>query len=389
MYIPVDRKLFKACHLSFNKPKRFTSKHDVGVIEGSGAGRFWVFKISGDGNPEFWFDMAELASLKGGSPTLGRRSFEMLLGMIWFAKRDNGLRGHFRAAEMARFLREDPPNSGRLYDDIKRTFLSLATVKIRNVGLIESVEEVGEEGIRFIEQWEHDPKGEGYNYTLNPLALGITALWLNDELREDNIGHGYINYPLAYVKERLGETEKAFRDSLLLIRQNVTVRAWTIAKNWCCFSDDALKRRRQVHDRIFDYLGRANKRGDIISWESTGLKLNTWKSEWKITISKPREPRRKKRIEMHTASSEDKVLINKIYKWQRMPIHRLKWSDEELLSRITNTVMAYGAEFVVRLYEEHGLGAYPSVHKFWLGVKELKASRVAQAEEAEADYAPV
>ncbi|NIM21250.1 MAG: hypothetical protein GTN64_02330, partial [Candidatus Latescibacteria bacterium] len=106
----------------------------------------------------------------------------MLLGMIYFAKRDEGLSGHFRTVEMARFLRTNIPDGGRLYDDIKWTFLSLATVEIRNVGLIESAEEAGGGGVRFIEQWGHDPKGEGYNYTLNPRVLGITALWLEDEL---------------------------------------------------------------------------------------------------------------------------------------------------------------------------------------------------------------
>ncbi len=387
--IVIDREKFKDFHRIFNRPKRFSSKHDLGLVEGGGADRFWVFRAPGSRDLEFWFDMAGLAALKGESPTLGRRGFEVLLGMIYFAKRGQSLRGQFRASEMAKFLRKDPPESGRFYDDIRRTFYSIVTVEVCSRRFGHDEKDSREQGFRFITKWEHDATSKEYLYALNPQALGITSLWLEGKLNEENMHHGYIRYPLSYVKERLEETEKAFRDYLLLTRKTITVRAWTIARDWCGFSEDVLKRRRLVHDRLFGYLGNAEERGDIESWRSMGLKLNTWKTEWKITITKPRKSIRKGGRQKRAPSLEEQELIAAIYNWQRRPIHGLEWGDEELHERIKNTVRAYGVEAIGKLYAEHGLGAYPNVYRFWQGVKELKVSRESQAVEAEVDHAAV
>jgi hypothetical protein len=344
--------------------------------------RFRVFRPREKDAPEYMFEIDIVG--KADCPRLGRRGFEMLLGMITFAKERGELVGQFRLREMAGFLKAKPPESGRFYADIQQTSRSLAALKVRFPARCGQTQRE----YRFIATWHHDPGTRQYKYSLNRDALGITALWLEDLLTADDMGNGYINYPLTYVKDRLTETEKAFRDYLLTLRYSVETRAWTIAKKWCGFSEDFLKRRKEVHDRIYQFLGDAKTRGDIASWASGGLRLDSWKTDWKIEITKPQEKRRPRGKRRRSLTPDEEQLVQEIFKWQRDPVHGLKLTEEELVEWLRNTVRTYGTEDVRNLYVDHGAGAKPSVHLFWVGIKELKAARADETSTGGGEYAP-
>lgn len=374
-YIPMDRQLFKDCHVVFSQHKRLVRRCDAGVERGACGRAFRVFRTPGFGGVEFRFEICEHARWDEQAPVLGRRGYEILIGMIYFAKPSGSLNGLFRLKDMARFLKPEPPESGRFYQDIRRTLMSLLTVHAR----LDKGERVKE--ISFLKSWTYDRGTRVYKYTLNRDALGVTAMWLEDELTQDNMGSGYIRYPLSYIKGSITESEKAFRDYLLLLHRPVTVKVLTMARQWCGLSEDALKRKSVVHRKVYGFLRNAQQRGDIASWKSSSFKPRTWKSEWKITITKPRRPRGKDHGMPRTLSVEEQAFIDDLVEWMHRPIHRLRWTEAELRDRARNTVLAYGLEPIRNLYTEHGLGAYPNVHKFWQGVSALKARKHGTAQE--------
>lgn len=369
-HIAIDRQLFKTCHRIFTSSRRLVPRYDKGLeIDGSEK-RCRVYRLPGARAIELRFYVDRFAPWNVLTPTLGRRGSEILAGLICRAKENECLSGEFRLRNMALFLKNDPPESGRYYSDIRRTFFSLATVRVR-------LQTSGgtSRDLSFCDDWAYDPKTKIFRYTLNREVLGVTACWIEGTLDRDNMGGGYIKYPLSFIKARLTESEKAFRDYLLTLRNTVTARAFTIARDWCGFGEDILGRRLALHEQLYAFLRNAEDRGDILSWKPSPFGFASWKTEWKITITRPRQKRRQLTRVPQQLSEAEQELIREIVEWQSRPVHGLRWSGEEIRERVTNTVLTYGYTAIRKLYSEQGCGAYPSIDGFWKGVQGLKQAR--------------
>jgi hypothetical protein len=314
-----------------------------------------VFRLSEPIEIDYCFPLGIVAD----NPVLGRRGLEMLIGMIALARSRGSLHGQFRAKTMAQFLRLNPPESGRLYSDIRRTFLCLASVELRLAS---------GSCYRFLDSWRLD--GRTYHFTLSRETLGITALWIEGRLRKEDIGSGYIYYPLAFLQASICETEKGFRDYMLMLPMRTELRIVTLARRGCGFSVDDLKRRLELRLRIYAYLENAVSRGDLEFWKADGVHLRTWRKTWKVTLIKPRPQRRSSLIFCRELTAEELRLADEIHEWMRRPVLGLRADAAEMRSWIENAIRRHGVIAVRRAYEAWGRSACSSVHRFWQQVKE-------------------
>ena len=117
-------------------------------------------------------------------PTLGKRESRLWFSMIYFAKKQgDGLEGSFTASELIRLWGEDPDKKGRLWEDIRKTFLSIVSV-VYHFTNQKSKDERIDWGFRFTSGYQIEGKGKEtrYFYTLSTAALGFTEKWLKGEL---------------------------------------------------------------------------------------------------------------------------------------------------------------------------------------------------------------
>ena len=385
-YIPVDKSKYPQYQETFNR--RITPSFTRGETKDEEGKKLITYTTKTKGGELTYRFYEGIISKELGRdatkklPTLGRRASRLWFSMIYFAKKQGeGLKGNFTASELMRLWGGDPDKKGRLWGDIRKTFLNVVAVMPYFTNQ-RSGDERTDWGFAFTSSYLI--KGEGkeahYNYTMTPEALGLTEKWLKGELTAEEIKNkgGYLAYPLAYLRGGLDETEQNFRDYLLKFKGGYTVKAFTILNDWLKLRRDLLRRRTYCHQLLYSYLENAKKRGEISSYNFEVKGLADWRDKWRVTIYKPTDKakakgRLKKRGGINTTEQEE--LIQTIFEWQNRPIQGITTPPDELLKQITNTVRAYGVEEVSEIYKRTANGAIPSTYQFWQEIKELKRQK--------------
>ena len=350
--IPIDRSKFKDWHAIFNLRKRFPKNTEpLTEIAGTKQYRFFTFRYPAD--VLYRFAVGDESLSDGEMPVLGRRAMEIWIAVIALAREGCSLRVRVRATELARLLCPNMPNGGRWFSDVKRTLRCLASVEARVSGA---------RMYRFIDEWSVNPATHAIDLVLNREALGITARWIEGGFTHEESKRGYVSYPLAYLGGPGNETDKSFHDYLLTLPRNATIRAFTLARKGCGFSQDMMKRLRPLRNALYRCIQSSVDNGDLEDFHFTGLHPKEWKSTWKVELTKPRQRHGQNRREL---TKNEGRLAEEVLDWHKLPAHDLHTDDTTIHGWIHSAIRSKGEAAVRRAYENWALSRYPSVHEFW------------------------
>ena len=229
---------------------------------------------------------------KNESPfTLGLRGDRLWMSMIYFAAK------HYTGTTSGQFTMKELlevwgcEKSGQLYDDIKRTYLSLVSFvpAYHNNKEGDEAEVWGEP---FVLKFSVKGRGENmvFSYTINPDAMGITAKWIAQKsgLEKEKLKEGYISIPISELKESADPRYKNFikRVRLLMPGTVITVKFNTILAEWIMLGKDNLRRRELCHGLVLSFFRKAKEDGEIKSYKPIIVGLKNWKENWKVQILK-------------------------------------------------------------------------------------------------------
>jgi hypothetical protein len=227
---------------------------------------------------------------KGGSAfSLGRRALRLWYALIVLAaEQGQGTSGTFHIKDIVRIWETE--RSGRLYNDIKQTFLSLATFSPHYYNGKEGEERI-EWGHSFFDAWLIRGAGEKavFEFELNKIALGITAKWLeNRKLSFAEIKGGYMTLRVEELKNPRSDPKyENFVERLRLLKPGqVCVKFETVLKDWIKTGDGMLRQRKKCHDLVYRYLSQGRKEGEIKEFAMQVGVLKGWLSAWRVKIIK-------------------------------------------------------------------------------------------------------
>jgi hypothetical protein len=220
---------------------------------------------------------------------LGRRAVRLWYSLILLAaEQGRGTIGTFRISAIARIW--ECERSGKFYNDIKQTFLSLASFSPHYYN-----NKVGEDrvewGHSFLDAWQIRGEGNGavFSFELNRVALGITADWLeNKSLSFSNLKRGYLSLKVAELKkERSDPKYENFLERVRLLKPgSVEVKFETILNDWIKTGNDMLRRRLDCHNMVQRYLQSAKDESEIKAFELQNITLAKWRENWRVHITK-------------------------------------------------------------------------------------------------------
>ena len=222
--------------------------------------------------------------------SLGRRASRLWYSLIVLAaEQGQGISGTVSISDIARLW--NCKKSGRLYDDIKQSFISLASFNPRYTNNKNGAEYT-EWGYTFFEAWRI--KGEGdqatFSFSLNKMALGVTTEWLNDgKLSIKSLKSGYVSIPITQLQNnRLDPRYENFLERLRLVRpgQIIKVKFYTVLDEWIKTGSDFLKHRKKCYDLVVKYCQQAQKDGELLSFKTQVLTNTNWRENWMLIIEK-------------------------------------------------------------------------------------------------------
>jgi hypothetical protein len=222
--------------------------------------------------------------------SLGRRASRLWYSLILMAaKQGSGTIGTFRVRDIVKLW--ECRKSGRLYSDIKQTFLSLASFNPHYINHRTGDDRI-EWGYSFFDAWliEGDGDDAFFSFELNKVALGITTEWLNDKkLSFKTLRGGYLSIPVSELKgKRLDPKYENFIERIRLLKPGkVKVLYYTILDDWIKIRKDMiLEHKKRCHDLVFDYLEKAKAAKEISDFRSIVYKPKNWRENWFVEIAK-------------------------------------------------------------------------------------------------------
>jgi hypothetical protein len=226
---------------------------------------------------------------KGNVFSLGRRAARLWYSMIYLAAvQGGGHTGTFRLKDIAELWHCG--RSGRLYTDIKQTFLSLATFTphYRNnktgSGLVEW-------GYSFFDAWLIKGEGDGavFSFEMNKTALGITSRWLKESnLSMSELKGGYLAIKVSELREDRGSPKyENFVERVRLLKPGgVKVGFEKVLLDWIKVGDDLLRQRKKCHALVSKFLAQARSEGEIKDFRLEVRGLKDWLKAWTVRITK-------------------------------------------------------------------------------------------------------
>jgi hypothetical protein len=221
--------------------------------------------------------------------SLGRRALRLWYSLIVLAaEQGQGTSGTFHIRDIVRLW--ESKRSGRLYSDIKQTFLSLATFNPYYHNNKQGEDRI-EWGHSFFDAWLIKGTGDNavFEFELNKVALGITAKWLNKrELSFEEIGRGYLTLEVKELKKPRPDAKyENFIECLRLLKPGqVNVKFETVMSNWIKIGDDMLRQRKKCHDLVLKYLSQARAEEEIQGFILKVTVVKNWLKEWRVQITK-------------------------------------------------------------------------------------------------------
>ena len=220
--------------------------------------------------------------------SLGRRSARLWYSMIVLAaEQGRGNSGKFKISDIVRLW--ECERSGRLYEDIKQTFMSLASFNPHYSNNLTGAKRV-EWGHSFFDAWVIRGIGDSavFEFELNKAALGITHEWLNNDLSLSSLKSGYLAFEVSELKrERKDPKYENFIERLRLLKPGVCkIKFITILEDWIKVRDDFLRKRGACHDLVIKYLEDARGEGELKDFKIRFDTLSKWKENWTVTIRK-------------------------------------------------------------------------------------------------------
>ncbi|MDR1482535.1 MAG: hypothetical protein LBI74_07915 [Synergistaceae bacterium] len=222
--------------------------------------------------------------------SLGRRASRLWYSLIVMAAEQGfGTNGTFRVSDLVRLW--ECKKSGRLYSDIKQTFLSLASFNPHYDNNKSGANRV-EWGYSFFDAWLIEGEGDDaiFSFELNKVALGITTEWLDDKkLSFKTLKGGYLSIPVSELKgKRLDPKYENFIERLRLLPPGkIKVLYYTILDDWIKIGDDMIREHRmRCHDLVIDYLQKAKTSKEITGFSSLVRGFKNWRETWAVEIMK-------------------------------------------------------------------------------------------------------
>jgi hypothetical protein len=221
--------------------------------------------------------------------SLGRRASRLWYSLIVLAaEQGSGTMGKFKVSDLIRLW--EVKKSGRLYNDIKQTFLSLASFNPYFSNNKTGAEKI-DWGYSYFDAWLIKGEGDNAEFTfeLNKVALGITQEWLEDRrLSLSSLKSGYLSMPISDLKGKRDEPSyENFIERIRLLKSGeVTVLYSTILRDWIKVGDDVFRRRKQSHDLVLGYLQKAQDAQEIKGFTSSTQKMKEWRETWNVSIHK-------------------------------------------------------------------------------------------------------
>ena len=220
--------------------------------------------------------------------SLGRRTARLWWTLIVLAyEQGSGTVGNFSYDDILRLW--GAKRSGKLYEDIKDMFLSLASAtltmhrKDKNgkpdilvYHLINSARIKGDEN-----------GGTTFSFELNEDALGITAHWLRyGQLSASQQAKGYLSVPTAELKQK-GKNLRYinFCERLVLFPGGV-VKAQTILEEWLKLPPSRLKHKKDCEQLLINILTQAKEEGKMVSFITNFPAGKNWLESWSVKIVK-------------------------------------------------------------------------------------------------------
>jgi hypothetical protein len=231
--------------------------------------------------------------------SLGRRAALMWYSLVYLVAVQGGVtKGIFRIADIVEIWKSKP--SGKLYNDIKQTFLSLAAFNpYYNNG--QSGKDRIEWGHSFFDAWVI--KGEGdsaiFEYELNRIALGITTDWLENGLSLSTLKGGYFPFHIQELEKlRADDKYENLVERIRLLPPGVmTVKCSTLLRDWMKLREDMLRRHKKCHDLIYKYLQKACDNKEIASFRYHVHGGKNWLEKETILIEKIKRDALKKKLQ--------------------------------------------------------------------------------------------
>jgi hypothetical protein len=220
---------------------------------------------------------------------LGRRAVRLWYSLILLAaKQGKGTTGTFRIVDIAQIW--ECERSGKFYNDIKQTFLSLASFSPHYYNNKTGEDRI-EWGHSFLDAWLI--RGEGnsavFSFELNKVALGITADWLeNKSLSFSSLKRGYLSLKVEELKkERSDPKYENFLERVRLLKPgSVEVKFETVLTDWIKTGNDMLRRRLDCHNMVQKYLKTAQDEGELKTFQLQNITLSKWRENWRVSITK-------------------------------------------------------------------------------------------------------
>jgi hypothetical protein len=246
---------------------------------------------------EYRFEKAKVAQLKkilnlekkSQDFSLGRRASRLWYTMIVLtAEHGKGTSGSFTVGDIVKIWGSQ--DSGRLYEDIRQTFMSLAAFNpIFSNYQADKKRQVW--GYSFLKGYLIKGDGDSavFSFTLNEIALGITTEWLNNKkLNEASLKSGYLMLPVAKLREKRGDLGyENFRERVRLLKPGIVrVKFYTILDEWIKVGDDMLKHRGECYHLVMKYCQRAKESGEIKSYKQEVITIKGWREQWQMQIHK-------------------------------------------------------------------------------------------------------
>jgi hypothetical protein len=221
--------------------------------------------------------------------SLGRRALRLWYSLIVLAaEQGQGASGTFHIKDIVRLW--ESKRSGRLYADIKQTFLSLATFNPYYHNNKQGENRI-EWGHSFFDAWLIKGTGDNavFEFELNKVALGITARWLeNRKLSFKEIGRGYLTLEVKELKKPRPDAKyENFIERLRLLKPGqVNVKFVTVMNDWIKIGDDMLRQRKKCYDLALKYLTQARREEEIKGFALKVAVMKNWLEKWRVQITK-------------------------------------------------------------------------------------------------------